>query len=142
LTAARGLDSTVGFVMVTGAGTVGDAIEALRQGADDYILKPFDLDEVRHTVMRTLHHRKLLLESREHKRLLEERLAAQAQQIERMFVDALLAIANAVEVREGYTGRHIEKVTRHAVAIARKMGLEPEALRKLWIGGLLHDVGK
>lgn len=139
---AKAVDDSVGFIILTGAGTMDSAVRALRLQADDYLLKPFNLEEVSVAVQRALLHRRLLLENRFYQRHLEERVGEQAQQIERMFVDALRTLANAIEARDGYTGGHVERVTRYAVAIGRELGIGGEALRNLWVGALLHDVGK
>jgi response regulator RpfG family c-di-GMP phosphodiesterase len=135
-------DETVGFIILTGAGTMENAIDALRLQADDYLLKPFNLEEVTLSVERALKHRTLLRENRFYQRHLEERVAEQARELEALFVDALLSLANAVEARDDYTGNHVGRVARRAVATGREMGLEGEALRHLWVGALLHDIGK
>lgn len=139
---AKTLDDTVGFIILTGAGTMQNTIDALRLQADDYLLKPFNLEEVRLSVERALKHRALLRENRFYQHHLERRVAEQAQQIENLFVDALLSLANAIETRDGYTGGHVDRVTRYAVATGKEMGLAGDSLRHLWVGALLHDVGK
>jgi putative two-component system response regulator len=139
---AKSLDPNVGFIILTGAGTIDNAVEALRLQADDYLLKPFNLDEVAFSVTRVLQHRRLVLENRYYQRHLEDRVSEQAKQIEEMFVDALLSLANAIEARDGYTGGHVERVTRYAVSTAVELGIGGDTLRQLWVGALLHDVGK
>ena len=139
---ARGRDDAVGFILLTGVGTVADAVEALRLGADDYLLKPFHVDEVLLAVRRALRHRVLVRQNRFYQNVLEERVAELALQVEQLTVDALLTIANAVEARDGYTGGHVERVTRYAVAAGRKLGMRGERLRGVWVAGLLHDIGK
>ena len=52
-------DGTVAIVM-TAYGTVESAVEAMRAGAYDYVLKPFDLEEMEMKVERALEHRRLL----------------------------------------------------------------------------------
>jgi putative two-component system response regulator len=136
------IDDAVGFVILTGAGTMQDTIEALRLQADEYLLKPFNLDEVSIAVDRALRHRRLVLENRFYQNHLESRVAEQAEQLENMFVEALLSLANAIEARDGYTRGHVERVTCYAVATGAQMQLSPEQLRVLWVGALLHDVGK
>jgi putative two-component system response regulator len=138
----KAVDDTVGFIILTGAGTLEDAVEALRRHADDYLLKPFNLDEVSLSVKRALSHRRLVRENRFYQRHLEERVAEQARELEDLFVDALLSLANAVEARDNYTGNHVERVARFAVATGQEMGLGREEIRRLWVGALLHDVGK
>jgi putative two-component system response regulator len=142
LRAVKARDDTVGFIMLTGAGTMKDAIEALRLQADEYLLKPFNIEEVALAVQRALRHRALLLENRYYQAHLEERVKEQAEQLENMFVEALLSLANAIEARDGYTRGHVERVTRYAVATGNELGLSADRLRNLWVGALLHDVGK
>ncbi len=142
LDAVKERDDTVAFVLLTGAGTTENAIKALRRQAEDYLLKPFNLEEVTLAVDRALAHRRLVRENRAYQAELEARVSEQAKQIETLFVDALLSLANAIEARDGYTGGHIERVTAYAMATGRELGLEGEELRNLWVSGLLHDVGK
>jgi response regulator RpfG family c-di-GMP phosphodiesterase len=142
LSEVKAIDESVGFLILTGAGSIENAVEALRRHADDYLLKPFNLDEVGLAVERALRHRRLVQENRYYQLHLEERVREQAQQIEDMFVDALLSLANAIDARDGYTGGHVERVTRYAVATGTELGMPPERLRHLWVGALLHDVGK
>jgi len=54
----REINPEAGFLIVTGHGTVETAVEALKSGADDYILKPLDLFELRDRVRKILEHRK------------------------------------------------------------------------------------
>lgn len=139
---AKKRDDTLGFILLTGAGTMSDAVEALRSQADDYLVKPFNLDEVTFAVARAIAHGALIRENRAYQAELEERVDEQAEQLENMFVDALLSLANAIEARDGYTGGHVERVTGYAVATGKQLGLCDESLKHLWVSGLLHDVGK
>lgn len=138
----KAIDATVGYIILTGAGTMQNAVEALRLQADDYLMKPFNVDEVVLAVERALDHRRLVRENRYYQLHLEQRVAEQARQLESIFVDALLSLANAVEARDNFTGNHVERVARFAVATGREMGLEGERIRHLWVGALLHDIGK
>jgi response regulator RpfG family c-di-GMP phosphodiesterase len=138
----RALDDTVAFIILTGAGTVENAVEALRLQADDYLIKPFHIDEVLLAAERAVSYRRLLRENRGYQRQLEERVAEQAGQLEALLIDALRSLATAIETRDDYTGGHVERVARYATATGREMGLAGEELRSLWVGALLHDVGK
>jgi CheY-like chemotaxis protein len=54
---SRMLNPRPGVVLMTGYATLDTAIEALRRGASDYLLKPFEVDDLRLGVQRALHHR-------------------------------------------------------------------------------------
>ena len=138
----KAADDTAAFIILTGAGTVENAVQALRLAADDYLVKPFNVDEVLLACERALEHRRLVRENRGYQQHLEDRVAAQARQLEGLLVDALRSLATAIDTRDDYTGGHVERVARYAAATGRELGLAGEALRALWIGALLHDVGK
>lgn len=138
----RAIDDTVGFIILTGAGTVENAVEALRLQADDYLVKPFNVDEVLLSAERAISYRRLLRENRSYQQHLESRVAEQAAQLESLLLDALRSLATAIETRDDYTGGHVERVARYATATGRELGLSGEELRALWVGALLHDVGK
>ncbi|WP_290793458.1 sigma-54 dependent transcriptional regulator [Halomonas sp.] len=55
----RGKGSTLGFIVITAFGTIDQAVEALKLGADDFLTKPLDLVSVREAVYRVLEHRRL-----------------------------------------------------------------------------------
>jgi diguanylate cyclase (GGDEF)-like protein/putative nucleotidyltransferase with HDIG domain len=55
---------------------------------------------------------------------------------------ALLNLAEALDVRETGTATHSHRVGRFAELIARELGLPPEAVERVRLAGILHDVGR
>ncbi|MGM0701242.1 MAG: sigma-54-dependent transcriptional regulator [Pseudomonadota bacterium] len=51
--------SDIGFIVITAFGTIDQAVESLKMGADDFLTKPLDLEGVREAVFRVLEHRRL-----------------------------------------------------------------------------------
>ena len=139
---AKAADDTLGFVILTGVGTTAEAIQALRLNADDYLLKPYDVAELSISVGRALERRALVRQNRFYQQCLEMRVAQLGQQLERLAAEALISLAGAVEARDGYTGAHLERVTRYSQAVGAELRLDRDKLRTLWIGSLLHDIGK
>lgn len=138
----KAADPEVQVIVMTAYAEVNFAVEALRLNADDYLLKPFDIDELSHSVSRALEHRRLLRENRAYREHLEQRVQEQAERIEKMFLEGLVALASAIEARDPYTGGHLEQVTELALAVGTELGLPPEQMRALWLAALFHDVGK
>ncbi len=59
----RGQDETLPVIMITAYGTIQNAVEAMRMGANDFLPKPFEPDELRLVVRRTLNAKRLALEN-------------------------------------------------------------------------------
>ncbi|NHA15429.1 sigma-54 dependent transcriptional regulator [Thioalkalivibrio sp. XN279] len=68
----RQLEAPPAFIMITAFGTVEQAVEALKQGADDFLTKPLRLDHLRLAVARALESRRLRSELSQYRRLLSE----------------------------------------------------------------------
>ena len=66
---------------------------------------------------------------------------AEERRLETM-VQALEAMAVAIEMRDPYTSGHQRRVADLACAIAREMGLDEDRIRGIKLGGILHDIGK
>jgi HD-GYP domain-containing protein (c-di-GMP phosphodiesterase class II) len=65
---------------------------------------------------------------------------ARAQELRRSYKATVLALANAVEARDAYTGRHAQRVAAYGLRIGHAAGVAVDA--QVEFGFLLHDVGK
>ena len=80
---AKRLDADLAIIVVTALYDVKNAIQAMRMGADDYVVKPFDLNEISLCVSRALEKRALLIENRHHQRELETRVREATASLEK-----------------------------------------------------------
>jgi putative two-component system response regulator len=135
-------DTEIQVIVITGHPDVDFAVEAIRSQVDDYLIKPFEMGQLRHSVYRALEHRALLKENRLYREHLEERVQKQALQINQLFLDGLQALAAAIEARDRYTGGHLDRVSKYALATGTELGLDEKSMWSLWLGSLFHDVGK
>jgi putative two-component system response regulator len=132
----------VAVIMATAVNDINVAVQCLKLGADDYICKPFNLDEVSLAVQRALEKRRLQLELREYQQFLEEKVAEQRIEMRRLFLGAIEALVSALEAKDKYTGGHSRRVTEIALALGNELGLSVEDMEDLRWGSLLHDIGK
>lgn len=136
-------------VMVTAMNDISAAIGAMRTGAYDYLLKPFDKDQLYFSVLRALEHRRLVLENRNYQegleRLVAERTAQLSEtlrELEQSYDYTLEAFGGALDLKDAETEGHCQRVTCYTILIARAMGIGPESLRHIARGAFLHDIGK
>jgi response regulator RpfG family c-di-GMP phosphodiesterase len=129
-------------IMVTAVAEVESAVACLKQGALDYVAKPFHLDEVRARVTQAIEKRRLVLENREYHQHLEERVAAQAHRIEELMLEGVHALVEALEAKDAYTRGHSVRVAAYAAGIARALGLNDHTVDTIVLGAELHDIGK
>src|SRR5213596_1342792 len=136
-------------VMVTAVHDISVALAALRNGAYDYLLKPFEREQLLATVRRALENRRLKLENREYLTNMELLVEARTEQLrkamgnlERSYDITLEALGDALDLKDAETEGHSKRVTAFTIAIARAMGLSGERIRIIARGAFLHDIGK
>lgn len=61
---------------------------------------------------------------------------------QRLYVETVTALAEAVEKRDPYTGGHLRRVVAYSLLLGRELGLDSAALESLALGATLHDIGK
>ncbi|HKY46056.1 MAG TPA: HD domain-containing phosphohydrolase [Pyrinomonadaceae bacterium] len=136
-------------VMISGMQTVESAIGALRLGAFDYLMKPFDLRQVEAVVKRALEHHDLVLAKQRYENHLEELVEQRTAELDRAlnslegaYRSTLKALTAALETRDSETHGHSERVVTYSLRLGREYGLNNEQMKSLEFGSLLHDIGK
>jgi putative nucleotidyltransferase with HDIG domain len=136
-------------IVVTAFPDIDLAVEAMRLGAYDFIIKPADLDLVILSVKRALEKKRLeeeITAYRSHlERLVEERTAKLQQAyriLKKAHLDSVKVLAEAIDAKDPYTRGHSDRVTRMSLKIALQYGFTEERLESLEYGALLHDIGK
>jgi putative nucleotidyltransferase with HDIG domain len=136
-------------VMVTAVHDISVALAAIRNGAYDYLLKPFEREQLLATVRRALENRRLKMENRAYQTNLESLVAARTEQLrkamanlERSYDITLEALGDALDLKDAETEGHSKRVTAFTIAIARAMGLPKEQISVIARGAFLHDIGK
>ena len=129
-------------IMITATADMQTAIQCMKQGAYDYISKPFELDAITISVARALEKRRLEMENQAYQQHLEEKVLEQANKIRFSYLNAITALAYALEAKDTYTSGHSQRVAELSAAIARELRLPRGHIDKLKLAGRLHDIGK
>jgi response regulator RpfG family c-di-GMP phosphodiesterase len=143
-------------IMVSGMTDINYAVEAMRHGAFDYVVKPFDLSHVLMSVERALRYQALIAAKRHYEQSLEETVRLRTaelrslnenlnQMLEALYQNyraTLRALAGALEARDYETAGHSDRVVAYSLRLGRELGLGHKELIALEQGALLHDIGK
>ena len=143
-------------IMVSGMTDINCAIEAMRQGAFDYVVKPFDLTHVLMSVERAIRYQVLIAAKRHYEQSLEETVRLRTAELRSMnenlnqmlealyqnYRATLRALAGALEARDFETAGHSDRVVAYSLRLGRELGLSHRELIGLEQGALLHDIGK
>ena len=137
------------IVMISGMQTIESAINALRLGAFDYLMKPFDLRQAEAAVARALEHHELIAAKRRYENHLEELVDQRTAELDRAldslenaYRSTLRALTSALETRDAETHGHSERVVTFSLRLGREYGLTSAEMKALEFGSLLHDIGK
>ena len=133
LKSIRELDTDAAVIVLTGVGDVKTAIESLKVGAYDFIIKPVNVDEL------------LIAAERAVERRVEEAtrdLALTLRELQDTYRATLEALGSALDTRDVGTEAHSRRVHGYALTLARSHGIPEEQIKDIEHGVLLHDIGK
>jgi len=145
-----------GFIIMTASDDLTDAVSSLNQGADRYLLKPLNIDEVHHAVRNSLEKRRLIQENREYQKGLEEKVQKRTeelgkslqeldhanQEIKVSYIETIYRLTVTSEFRDEETGFHIRRIGHYARFLANKLDFAPERAEVIFHSSPMHDLGK
>ena len=137
------------FLMATGKEDVRLAVQAMRQGADDYLIKPLQMDSVMISLNRALHKNSLERELESYRRNLETMVCNRTVeiqsvlgQLQQSYADTLDALGAAIDLRDGQTAGHSRRVALYSIKVLSELNGAHGQLKTLVMGAWLHDIGK
>jgi len=145
----RSEQPSTAVIMLTAFGDTEAAVECLRRGAVDYLLKPPKVTDLVRAIERALAKRRLELARQRYRTSLERRvrektaeLSKALREIEAAYASTLYALVAALDAREHETSDHSQRVVRYTLAIAEALGVPAADRPDIARGALLHDIGK
>jgi putative two-component system response regulator len=149
LSRIHSLRPEVPVVLMTAYPDIDVAVDALRAGAQDLIIKPFRTEYLLHTVKKALNYYELeALHHRYHENL-ENMVYERTKQLQEM-IDLLQEasreivqrLVHAAEYRDKTTREHIRHIGILSMAIAEEMGFTGVFSERLYLASQMHDIGK
>ena len=142
-------DPDLAVIMLTAVGDPGSAIQCLKLGASDYLIKPVELEELAHALQFALRKRELEVERREMEQWLAREVAEktrelneQSRQVELLSISILMALVDAAEPASAGGRNHSMRVANLSAHVAAELGAAPDTIEQVRIAARLHDLGR
>jgi cyclic di-GMP phosphodiesterase len=143
-------DPEIPVIMVTAIHDISTALQAIRRrGAYDFILKPFEKDQLFHAVGRAWQHRQLVAENKNYQINLQQGVERKTAELTnaldlltQSYDDTLEALGGALSVKDEDAGGHSQRVTAYTISIAKSVPVPLQYLTVLARAAFLHDIGK
>jgi putative nucleotidyltransferase with HDIG domain len=142
-------DPKVEVIFLTAQDDTSLAVDLMKRGAIDFLLKPVELNQLLLSVGRAIEHRRLIIENENYRLHLEELVLQKTGALN----DALMrlghvhsatldALSMALDFRDQSTSGHSRRVADLTTGAAAALGISDNALVQIEHGALLHDIGK
>jgi len=145
----RAIDTETPVILTTGYADLNVAIDAIKKGAFEFILKPFDFSYLIHAINKGVQHKQALQFEKNYKAELEKMVVQRTQElsqalksVKNMSSVVIERLTAAAELRDKVTGLHIARIGLYSCLISRSLGLSDEFTDTLTIASAMHDVGK
>src|SRR4051812_11729533 len=149
LDAIKQADRTIEVIFLTAQDETSLAVDLMKRGAIDFLLKPVELNQLSLSVGRAVEHRRLVKENEAYRVHLEQLVAEKTKALNealstltQVHSATLDALSMALDYRDQSTSGHSRRVADLTVGAARSMGVSGAALVQIEHGALLHDIGK
>jgi len=136
-------------IMISANDNVEYAVEAMKNGAYDYLVKPWTVEDVIIRSSKALEKRQLIIQNQYYQQHLEEEVAKKSHDLmvaysllKKANLETIKVLSEAIEAKDRYTQGHCSRVSCYACDLGADMGMSQEELESLMAGALLHDIGK
>ncbi|GAM10882.1 cyclic di-GMP phosphodiesterase response regulator RpfG [Geobacter sp. OR-1] len=149
LEAIRRSDTETPVILMTAFPEFDVAVSAVKKGAHDFIIKPYNAQYLIHSVEKAVDFRRLKEIEKNYRQELEltvlQRTAELADalcMLKNMSVETIARLTSAAELRDEDTGRHISRIGLYAGMLARELGQPDDFIETITVASAMHDVGK
>lgn len=142
-------DPTIEVIFLTAQDETSLAVDLMKRGAIDFLLKPVELNQLSLSLGRALEHRRLVSENEAYRSHLEQLVMEKTHalndalgSLSTVHAATLDALAMALDFRDQSTSGHSRRVANLTAGAAAAMGITQRPLIQIEHGALLHDIGK
>jgi putative nucleotidyltransferase with HDIG domain len=142
-------DPKTEIIFLTGQNETSLAVDLMKRGASDFLVKPVQSEQLLASVGRAVEHRRLVIENENYRTHLEQVIVGKTRALNEALASmknvhsaTLEALSLALDFRDQSTSGHSRRVAELTAAAASSIGISDAALVQIEHGALLHDIGK
>ncbi len=129
-------------IMASGVTDTKVIAKCIKDGAQDYISKPFRFEQVLTCVNSTLDKRRIALEIQRYFQDLGKKIGRNQNESRQLFFGAIQTLVTTLESKDAFTDGHSHDVVETSMALGEKIKLDTKEMEDLCWAAMLHDVGK
>jgi len=137
------------IIIVTALDSREDRLKGIAAGADDFITKPIDFEELKLRLRNALQRRQFQKFLKEYNRILEEKVRQKTAQLEEAkkaleasFIETIWRLTLAAEYKDEETGAHLKRISLYCREMANALGMDKDFVTKIYYASPMHDIGK
>jgi|WetSurMetagenome_2_1015567.scaffolds.fasta_scaffold00138_24 putative two-component system response regulator len=139
----------VPVILMTAHAEVDIAVDAIKKGAFDFIIKPYRSEQLIHSIEKAILYRRLIEKEKEYKRTLETTVEMRTRELrealtmlKNMSGELITRLTAVAEFRDTETGYHNSRMGFYAKELSDSIGLASSLVAAISFASPLHDIGK
>jgi putative two-component system response regulator len=150
------LTEYIPIIMLTGLQTREDRLKGISAGANDFLTKPVDAEELALRVRNNLKIKEYHDFLKNHAGILEEQVRKRTMELHRTldelikandlvtrgYIDTIFRLAVVSEYKDEDTGRHIRRISYYSKELASTLGMDADFTEGIFHASIMHDIGK
>jgi len=133
---------TLPVLIMTAYSEVEVAVNAIKRGAFDFIIKPLNLDYLEHSLQKAKRYCEMNALEQHYKQSLEEEVREKTRELEELNREIIHRVSAVAEYRDTDTGLHNMRIGRFAGTLAKALDMSDDFINKITLASALHDIGK
>ncbi|MEK6673861.1 MAG: HD domain-containing phosphohydrolase [Nitrospirota bacterium] len=145
----RTFNSEIPVILMTAYAELDVAINAVKKGAFDFIIKPYKPEYLKHTVDKAVKYSRLIQMEKNYKSILEDTVKVRTQEladalkmVKEMSWEVVQRLTTVAEHRDSDTGTHISRISHYSQVLAKTLNMPDEFIDKITFSSTMHDIGK
>lgn len=136
------LTQHIPVIMVTALDSRADMLTGIAKGANDFLSKPVDTEELTLRLNNNLRNKEFHDFLKHYNQILEEEVADRTLELRQGYIETIHRLTLAAEFKDEDTGLHINRISHYTKALATELGMDSEFTEAIFYASPMHDIGK